>query len=314
MILAAVNADRQSQSSIWEALAKVIRWLWDRHLTNPYDRTGEDRFASEVARAVDAARRQSAGSTDAYLRRTFQVLGTPTSGRTPVVDRDPRGIPAVQEWRRPVTAYRRAKLTGLDDIVAEDRAMQRAEAMADLDLAMARRDTAARRLASVGSVTGWRRVIHPEQSAGGTCGLCVVAADRFYTLAELNPIHARCKCTVMPVVAGKPDPGYTLNRQTLDTLYKAAGGTAGAKLKRVRVAVAQHGEIGPVLVDERHQFRGPDQVRKDAPDLAKQARTELASLEKTLADLERREASGEDVAAPLEWQRGRVEALRALAA
>lgn len=42
----------------------------------------------------------------------------------------------------------------------------------------------------------WVRVTSP----GDTCGLCVQAATRVYKRADLAPIHARCRCTVRPLL------------------------------------------------------------------------------------------------------------------
>lgn len=313
-VLAAVDAEAAAQDSILKALLDLLRWLWQRILKDPYDPRQVDQFTREAARMVQTHRRLAAGATDAYLRRILNVLDVPAGPPSTPVDRDPRGIPATTEWARPVKEYRRARLLGLENLEAQERALQRAGAMADIDLAMARRDAAGRRLAPIERVTGWRRIIHPELSRSGTCGLCIAAADRVYSKAELLPLHARCRCTVAPVIAGQADPGLNLNRSSLDALYEAAGGTAAGQLVRIRYQVEQHGEIGPWLVNAEHHFRGPAEVGQDAPDLATQARAELRALEKTLAELERRASAGEDVVAPMAWQRDRIAALRELVA
>jgi hypothetical protein len=54
------------------------------------------------------------------------------------------------------------------------------------------RETTRRHLAAAEDVTGYRRVIHPELSKSGTCGLCVAAADRIYYVDDLMPIHTNC--------------------------------------------------------------------------------------------------------------------------
>lgn len=95
-------------------------------------------------------------------------------------------------------------------------------------------------------VTRYRRIIHPELSKTGTCGLCVVAADRVYSIAALMPLHGNCHCTVLPIV-GDNDPGLRLNDDDLKRIYKEAGGTASAKLRQTRVLTLTNSEIGPVL-------------------------------------------------------------------
>lgn len=100
-------------------------------------------------------------------------------------------------------------------------------------------------------VIGYRRVVRPELSMHGPCGLCVVAATNWYTKSSLQGIHHLCKCVTLPVTADQ-DPGFRWNqedlRRHLDTIYGAAGGsTRGKDLKRVRVKITEHGELGPIL-------------------------------------------------------------------
>lgn len=74
-------------------------------------------------------------------------------------------------------------------------------------------------------VIGYRRVIHPDASKGGTCGLCAAAATQFYskgTKGRLKPIHKRCRCTVLPILKGQ-DVGWLLNKIDLEAVYRAAG-------------------------------------------------------------------------------------------
>lgn len=100
-------------------------------------------------------------------------------------------------------------------------------------------------------VIGWRRVVRPELSMHGSCGLCVVAASQWYTKFDLQAIHHLCKCITLPVTKSS-DPGLRWNaedfRRNLNEIYGAAGGTtSGKKLKQIRVAVREHGELGPML-------------------------------------------------------------------
>lgn len=98
-------------------------------------------------------------------------------------------------------------------------------------------------------VLEYRRVLHPELSKTGSCGLCVVAADRWYSTSNLMPLHANCHCGVAP--AGSDyDPGFQLNQKDLKRLYDEAGGTSSSALKQVRVKTITHGELGPVLLAE----------------------------------------------------------------
>lgn len=96
-------------------------------------------------------------------------------------------------------------------------------------------------------IIGYRRVIHPERSKGGTCGMCIAAATRIYHIAELMPIHTHCECTVSAITATH-DPADDANTIDLTTLYEHGGGKTVSHLKRTRYQVDEHGELGPVLV------------------------------------------------------------------
>lgn len=116
-------------------------------------------------------------------------------------------------------------------------------------------------------VTRYRRVIHPELSKSGTCGLCIVAANNVYSTAALMPMHDRCKCGVAPIV-GDDDPGLRLNQDDLERIYRAAYEAASDErrqwlndrgfdystfakdLANLRVTVTNHSELGPILTRE----------------------------------------------------------------
>ncbi|MEV0367517.1 hypothetical protein [Nocardia fusca] len=119
-----------------------------------------------------------------------------------------------------------------------------------------------------GDPIGYRRVIHPELSTGGVCGLCVVAADRKYKIGELKAVHNLCKCTVLPIFEDY-DPGEELNGDDLDLLYEAAGGNTRDRLKRTRYRLVDHSELGPLLVPQNKgeavpYFRVPDNPSGEA--------------------------------------------------
>lgn len=216
--------------------------------------------ATGLASQVQAGQRQTAAVVDAYLARaTSQVAGRSVrpTGVVPVDDLR-GGVPLDRVYGRLADEYRYQRSLGKTDGEARQLVEQRAVKMTATDAQLAAR-AQAQRFMVVRHVDGFRRVIHPELSKHGSCGLCAAAADQVYHRSELLPIHADCKCTVLPVVNGK-DPGHQLNRADLDRLYAASGGTAGDKLKRVRVAVHEHGELGPVLTKHGDQFRGPADI------------------------------------------------------
>lgn len=221
-----------------------------------------DALAEQVALVVRTGQTLVSRHTDAYLARVISdALGRPVP---------PVGVPITPErWRtadprevyaRPAADVRRRVAEGQVLEVAEGMALTRYASMAQTDLSLAMTHTARDVFQRRGDlIDGYRRMIHPEASRGGTCGLCVAAADRVYSRGDLLPIHDRCKCEVLPVVNGQ-DPGVSLTGDELGRLYDQAGGTAGAKLKRTRYQINEHGELGPVLRQQGQHFRGPAEV------------------------------------------------------
>lgn len=140
---------------------------------------------------------------------------------------------------------------------------ERLEQIVAHDVAATARDEEQRVYKASGKVTGYRRVIHPEMSKTGTCGLCFVAANNFYTVGDLMPLHERCKCTTAPITATH-DPAMNLSANDLKAVYDAAGGsTHGDDLKRTRVTVNQHGEYGPVLSREGDHFTDRNELNAE---------------------------------------------------
>lgn len=160
-------------------------------------------------------------------------------------------------FERPAEKYRYEKSVGKDDTVANQMAEDRISNLVDNNLILSARLASQQTLKLVSDnddrIIGYRRVIHPELSAGGVCGLCVAASDRQYYVSELQPIHSRCKCTIAPITKTH-DPGMQLNRADLDQLYVHAAdatpgvrSTSGKALKRTRYDIVHHHELGPVL-------------------------------------------------------------------
>lgn len=216
---------------------------------------------------------------------------------------------------------------GLDEARARKRALVRIEAAAHTDVTLAVRAQYDKALRDGRNVRpeGWRRILRPELSKSGPCGLCVVAADRIYSIGELEPLHNGCVCDILPIIDGQ-DPGLLLNRDDLDRIYAAAGGTGGEKtvlrngrpvrvspgLQAIRVALTEHGELGPVLVDARQNFRGMKQVAKTQSTSRRfQIEAQLTSLEQRFEQLIARRRAGENVDKPYEFQEHSIDRLRA---
>lgn len=197
------------------------------------------------------------------------ILGNSHDGPADTID-DDAGLAAAAEprWLDPQDAYGRVAdayrfnvtMRGDSPDVAAAKAVVRIAAVAETDVTLAVREQYQASMSASGAL-GFRRILHPELSETGPCALCVVAADRLYKTEDLLPLHTRCVCEVLPVYEGA-DPGITLNGDDLAALYGAAGGNTRAALREVTVALTEHAELGPILVDANQNNRGPVDVAR----------------------------------------------------
>lgn len=219
--------------------------------------------ARDTGRLVQSLSRQSAGATDAYLTRLLtEMTGRPTqaAGVLRLIDPVRRGVAGWDTAYGRVADTVRFKLAqGVPFDEAVRAGLDRADVMARMDVTLARRDQSNVTVLASHRTKAYRRVIHPELSETGTCGLCIAAADRRYNRGDLMPIHDRCNCEVVPITA-EGDPGGTLNDADLAAVYASAESNYAKDLLKVKYKVRDHGELGPVLTDARHHWRGPLEV------------------------------------------------------
>ncbi|MGC4886687.1 STAS/SEC14 domain-containing protein [Micromonospora sp. DT227] len=257
-----------------------------------------------------------------------QLADRRPAGQTPAPAPTLRAVDPLVAYSRVAAQYRFRVSEGDSEDVARRRALQRAQAMAQTDIALAQRAQEHEVLVQFdpNEVIGWRRILRPELSESGPCGLCIVAADRRYHLAELKPLHDNCKCAVLPILR-MSDPGLKLNADDLGRLYAAAAGgdgrsTAGRRLNRVRAMITEDGELGPILVNGPKNPRGKGRrgPRAAAAATRRQAYEpftpdDLPSLEMGLEDMIDRFQAGARHYGPLvEYRRKLIAELRAEAA
>lgn len=251
-----VLADRQAEQrhSIIVQLIRALLGLW-----SGFDRVDDQQAVIGLAAksallslsASDSARRLQRS----YLTASFRELGVSTKDMPSSLASYPRtNADPLEVWQRPVGQYIWQRRQGS---TPEDQRTTLNDYLSDLgstDVMVAERDEAARVYESREGIIGYRRVIHPELSRSGTCGLCVAASARFYRSGDLLPIHNDDHCTTMGVTENF-DPGLRLNADDLKKLYAAAGSTAAADLANTRITINEHGELGPVLVKRGDHFR-----------------------------------------------------------
>lgn len=250
-----------------------IEKLWRE--VDAYDQRQVQRFTEQAAEIMISSQQQVVSLTTATQLRYLEEVGVELKDFLPEVPDDVRmysdrgyefakpavasvrgvsskRLPTNEVFYRPAKTYRAKVAAGNDVAKALEQSVDRAKLLVGTNLALAEREATFQILdeANLAEKIGWRRVIHPEASTGGVCGLCIAASDRIYGVKDLKPLHDRCNCEVLPVTT-EHDPGKELNEADLSRLYDAAGGTAARLLKRTRYKLDQHGELGPVLVPER---------------------------------------------------------------
>lgn len=242
-----VDAQARARHRAETNLLTVARRLVAAMLGSWYDPAAQRRFADDMQAAVSGAQAIVGGSTAEMLQSVLRDMGLPEPRKRFVMPAQVREVSPQTEWERPAEQFRYAKSQGASDDEAQNAARTRAETLALDDTQLAQSKATVLLLQEYPKVTGYRRVIHPELSKGGTCGLCAVAADRVYKVDRLMPVHARCNCGVLPITA-EWDPGSPLNEGDLRKLYDAAGSTNADLLKRTRFKVEEHSELGPQLL------------------------------------------------------------------
>ena len=212
-------------------------------------------IATLVARAETATANLIQAQNDAIAR---ELGHKPTPSRSLYTGDRPRKVEPEVEWMRPVYRYLDAVEEGRAADEAARIAAEKVEIQAADDLNAASRagmeDWMERNL---GGVTGYRRVIHPELSEGGSCGLCIAASTRVYKKDRPVEFHARCKCGIVPIFDDQ-DIAQALNlndlNEYLGRMYSDAGESTRAEdLKKTRYKVIEHSELGPQLRDLTHR-------------------------------------------------------------
>lgn len=256
-----VDVYSQQRTSLTEALLRAIlgiwfpfRWFGRPDMVNAY--------AAASAARVDAAMGSARQAARVFALQTLGEMDARPSPRSlkPVEVIYPRAnVTPLEVYKRPARQAEYAISQGATVDEAVIVMTDRIESIVATDIATVTRDEIAAVYQQAPKVIGFRRVIHPELSKTGTCGLCIAASDQFYTRDDLLDLHGECKCETLPITPGN-DPGQRINRADLDQLYAAAGSTAGEDLKRVRVQTVEHGELGPMLIPYGGSFRTVDDV------------------------------------------------------
>lgn len=271
------------RASLLEELARFVRAVLQ--LVRDSGEEAVPDAVEQIVDAVEAGRREMSDLTEVYVETVLAIDGK-TGTEEPVGTGDHDTL--IEQWTDLVDRYVRE---ADEDVIAE------AERILADDIEDAHRTSI-----DTPTAIGYRRVIHPELSAGGTCGLCVAASHRFYHVRDLDPIHDRCKCTVLPVTEDA-DPGKDLNDADLQDVYRAAGTTDGPTLKQARFRVDEDGDL--VTVKARKK-RGPVNAR-DGQD---REYDQASGLSEKSADWLRHQIEITEALKPSDWRDKQLRRLR----
>lgn len=235
---------------------------------NLYDRVAVDEAAEAAADTSNTAALLAAGLMAQYLATvTSTITGEDLPAPAVLLAPLRNGADMRRVFQRPAKLFRRQVAKGVAPAEAFRQAMELAAKLTETNNTLAMRQASQITLAELGKrvgITGYRRILRPELAKTGSCGLCIVASDRVYKKAQLMPIHDQCNCDVLPIigaVGGTGDPGNSLNNLDLADVYALAGNSSDSyDLKRARVQVNEHGELGPVLSVAGQKFTGPDDL------------------------------------------------------
>ncbi len=304
--VAAVTALIEAQAATRDSLttqATAIAAAATAEFDGWYDTAAITAWAARLAKRIEPIQRVLAQSTDASLARLISTLGgrrLRPAGRVDVTNLRP-GMTHAGAYGNVADAYRwqqskwdtAARTIAVEDPAVPpavqlplDAAVQRAASVAEMDSQLAVRQQSQQTMRASTRVVGYRRVIHPELTRTGTCGLCIAASIRIYRVDELMPIHHHCACSVVPLLAGQ-DLGAAINAADLGRVYRDAGSTGASDLKRTRYTVTDAGALGPLLEPEANARR---LQRKKAgagnPKLAKSPERKAADLARLHGSLE----------------------------
>lgn len=259
------------QARLTAALIRLLLALW---LGFPYwgNRDMERAWVARSVVEVDVTLAQVRRLARAYMLTYLELIDARPESLPETVDTYERGgTPLTEVYHRPARlrdyVERIERGQGATPDEATEKAIaefeERLRTIIDEDVMLTARDEQEKVARASSKVIGYRRILHPEFSQTGPCGLCVVAADRLYNVGTLPPMHPNCKCTVSPVTKTQ-DFGLRLNRDDLDRIYAAAGGTDRRKLTQLRIKEVTHGELGPMLLRSGGKWVDPAEVNRRA--------------------------------------------------
>ncbi len=219
-------------------------------------------FVTVMDRMLNASKREAANLASAYYREIAKLDGQKYVA--PVITNNDlatstlrNGADQTQVYTRPFVDMRTALANGKSVSDAIQSGAFRAQDLARTEVQLARRGAGMKARGRNSNIVGYLRVL----SGSENCALCFVASTQRYHKADLLPIHPGCDCGEMPIY-GTTDVGQVINQERLDATHEAIAERFGISDRGARaidyrkIAVREHGELGPVLTVRDQHFTG----------------------------------------------------------
>jgi hypothetical protein len=231
MSTALVQAHITAQQRLRALARRGVEVIW-RDLGS-YDQADLGRWLARVLPLVDAAQRQGAALTGAYIARALgrRPIGLDVKLLTGAAVRN--GAAPAEVYRRPLVGLWADLKDGKPYDAAVAAGMARAAMTAATDVQLTQRAVLGAVQAADPQIVGYRREID-----GGACPFCSALQGAFSRDGGAGSLHPGCGCSWTPVVGSVPPP---------EALPED-------------VAVETHGELGPVLGSANHAFTGPADI------------------------------------------------------
>lgn len=207
-----------------------------------YDRANVDQWLTESLPLVEAARRQGMALTNAYVADAMQ-RGPIELDIAALLQGLRNGADPAEVYERPFITLWSSLQEGTGWADAVSAGLDRATSAVELDVQLSMRSAAEAIDLADPNVFGYERVANP--SACTFCrevdGAYVKGSDGF-----VYALHNHCGCGIRP--RKEPHPGAVKLPDGTEIRPYAYGPLND------NVAIADHGEIGPVLVDPTQHF------------------------------------------------------------
>lgn len=322
---AIVRAYQAGYLELMSRAASSVGALWDTYGgVSPVD---QSTFAALAAEAVEATQAQMCNLMDGYFDALAREAGLPDLADAPRINPAKHvgaavrnGVPLTDVYGRPSITARTALANGRPWEEAMQAGSRRAVTAAETDIALTNRSSAQEAMENR-NVRFYRRTL-----TGRSCVFCATASTQRYKRGDLMPIHPRCDCGVAPIFRDG-DPGRVLNQEILREIkrgdvpnYWNQKGFVeetddgfifeiGGRRTVIQSKTVQHGELGPLLVDKRHNptlaRNLPDKPAKvpDAPSPQRRGRVPTVDDPDVRREAQRKQISETQVLAQREATR-----------